>query len=41
MEGYTWLKDYYQVSNYGRIKRMEYEMQYKNGAIYLKPEKNY
>jgi len=32
------LQDYYQVSNYGRIKRLEYEMQYKNGAI-LKPQK--
>jgi hypothetical protein len=33
------LQDYYQISNYGRFKRLEYKMQYKNGAIYLKPEK--
>ena len=33
------LQDHYQVSNYGRIKRLQYEMLYKNGAIYLKPEK--
>lgn len=33
------LEGYYQISNYGRIKRLEYEMQYKNGAIYLKEEK--
>src|SRR5450432_4205633 len=33
------LQDHYQVSNFGRIKRLEYEMLYKNGAIYLKPEK--
>jgi hypothetical protein len=30
---------FYQVSNYGRIKRLPYEMPYKNGVIYLKPEK--
>jgi NUMOD4 motif len=44
IRGETWediprLLDHYQVSNYGRIKRLEYEMLYKNGAIYLKPEK--
>lgn len=33
------LEGYYQISNYGRIKRLEYEMKYKNGAIYLKEEK--
>jgi len=33
------LEGYYHVSNYGRIKRLVYEMQYKNGAIYLKEEK--
>ena len=33
------LEEYYQISNYGRIKRLEYEMEYKNGAIYLKQEK--
>jgi NUMOD4 motif len=30
---------YFMVSNFGRVKRLEYEMQYKNGAIYIKPEK--
>ncbi len=30
---------YYMVSNFARVKRLEYEMQYKNGAIYVKPEK--
>lgn len=29
----------YLISNFGRVKRLAYEMQYKNGAIYLKPEK--
>jgi hypothetical protein len=33
------LEGYYQISNFGRIKRLEYEMEYKNGAIYLKNEK--
>jgi len=33
------LDGYYQISNYGRVKRLEYEMLYKNGLIYLKPEK--
>lgn len=33
------LKGYYQISNYGRIKRLEYEMKYANGAIYVKEEK--
>jgi hypothetical protein len=33
------LEKYYQISNFGRIKRLEYEMEYKNGAIYLKEEK--
>jgi hypothetical protein len=33
------LEGYYQISSYGRIKRFEYEMEYKNGAIYLKEEK--
>jgi len=33
------LEGYYQISSYGRIKRLEYEMEYKNGAIYLKEEK--
>lgn len=33
------LEGYYQISNYGRIKRLEYEMEYKNGVIYLKEEK--
>jgi hypothetical protein len=33
------LDGYYLISNFGRIKRLEYEMQYRNGAIYVKPEK--
>src|SRR5687767_12621688 len=33
------LQGYYQISSYGRIKRLEYEMKYKNGAIYTKKEK--
>ena len=33
------LDGYFLISNYGRIKRQEYEMQYRNGAIYMKPEK--
>ncbi len=27
------LDGYYQISSYGRIKRLEYEMEFKNGAI--------
>jgi hypothetical protein len=30
---------YFMVSDFGRLKRLQYEMQYKNGAIYVKPEK--
>jgi hypothetical protein len=33
------LEGYFQISNFGRIKRLEYTMEYKNGAIYLKEEK--
>lgn len=33
------LEGYFQISNCGRIKRLEYETQYRNGAIYIKPEK--
>lgn len=33
------LEGYYQISNFGRIKRLQYEMEYKNGVIYLKEEK--
>ena len=33
------LEGYYQVSNMGRIKRLKYEMVYKNGAIYTKEER--
>jgi NUMOD4 motif len=33
------LESYFMVSNFGRIKRLEYELQYKNGAVYTKPEK--
>jgi hypothetical protein len=33
------LENYFMVSNFGRVKRLEYEMTYHNGAIYIKPEK--
>jgi hypothetical protein len=33
------LGGYFMVSNMGRIKRLEYEMAYKNGAIYIKEER--
>ena len=33
------LDGYFLISNFGRVKRLEYEMQYRNGAIYVKPEK--
>jgi len=44
MKGEEWedipgLDGYFRVSNFGRVKRLEYEMQYRNGAIYIKPEK--
>jgi NUMOD4 motif/NUMOD1 domain len=32
------LEGYFLISNYGRVKRLEYEMQYRNGAVYTKPE---
>jgi hypothetical protein len=43
-EGEEWedipgLDGYYLISNFGRIRRQQYEMQYRNGAIYIKPEK--
>lgn len=33
------LEGYFQVSNKGRVKRLEYETTYKNGSVYIKPEK--
>jgi len=33
------LEMYAQISNYGRIKRLSYELEYSDGRIYLKPEK--
>ena len=30
---------YFKVSNYGRIKRLEYELRYSDGRLYIKPEK--
>lgn len=33
------LGGYFMVSNYGRIKRLEYEQQYRNGAIHVRPER--
>jgi len=46
MKGEQWedlpgLDGYFMISSYGRIKRHEYEMQYRDCAIYLKLEKNY
>jgi NUMOD4 motif/NUMOD1 domain len=32
------LDGYFLISNFGRIKRQQYDMQYRNGAIYRKPE---
>src|SRR5689334_22254904 len=44
LEGEEWedipdLDGYFLISNFGRIKRQQYEMQYRNGAFYIKPEK--
>lgn len=44
IEGERWkdipgLEMYFKVSNYGRIKRLEYELEYSDGRVYLKPEK--
>lgn len=33
------VEGYYKVSNWGRVKRLEYERQYRNGAIYTMKEK--
>ncbi|HWK03818.1 MAG TPA: NUMOD4 domain-containing protein [Puia sp.] len=33
------LEMYFKVSNYGRIKRLEYELEYSDGRVYIKPEK--
>lgn len=30
---------YFKVSNYGRVKRLKYELEYSDGRIYIKPEK--
>lgn len=30
---------YFKVSNYGRIKRLEYELEYSDGRLYIKPAK--
>ncbi|MBN9385146.1 MAG: hypothetical protein J0H74_30600 [Chitinophagaceae bacterium] len=32
------LEGYFMVSNHGRVRRMEYEMQYRDGRVYVKPE---
>lgn len=44
IKGESWkdipgLAGYFMVSNLGRIRRLEYSMQYRNGAIYTKPER--
>lgn len=33
------LEMYFKVSTYGRVKRLEYELTYSDGRIYVKPEK--
>jgi hypothetical protein len=33
------LEMYFKVSDYGRVKRLEYELTYSDGRIYVKPEK--
>lgn len=33
------LEGYYRVSNFGRIRRLEFETRYKNGAVYTMKEK--
>jgi len=33
------LEMYFKVSNYGRVKRLEYELTYTDGRMYVKPEK--
>ncbi len=43
MKGEEWddipgLDGYFMVSNYGRIKRLQFETQYRNGAIYTRKE---
>jgi NUMOD4 motif/NUMOD1 domain len=30
---------YFMVSNYGRIRRLKYELEYSDGRVYIKPEK--
>src|SRR5262245_54558749 len=30
---------YFKVSNYGRIKRLEYDLEYSDGRLYIKPAK--
>lgn len=44
LEGEEWedipgVDGYFLISNFGRVKRQQYEMQYRNGAIHVKPEK--
>ncbi len=44
LQGERWIdipgfEMYFMVSNYGRIKRLEYEMVYSDGRVYTKPEK--
>ncbi|HTE24654.1 NUMOD4 domain-containing protein [Flavitalea sp.] len=33
------LEMYFKVSNFGRIKRLENELEYSDGRVYIKPEK--
>jgi hypothetical protein len=33
------LEGYFMISDHGRVRRLEYKMEYRNGAIYIKPEK--
>jgi len=33
------LEMYFRISNYGRVKRLRYELEYSDGRLYIKPEK--
>jgi len=33
------LEMYFKVSNYGRIRRLKYELEYSDGRVYVKPDK--
>lgn len=44
IEGEEWkdipgLEMYFMISSYGRVKRLEYELEYSDGRVYIKPSK--